>query len=83
MEMSCQPHCKTHLLNQLASSLPTHVKVMIYNALILSRINNGFLAWGYETKRILKLQKKVFRIITLKVHSMNSNAVSSGGNTLK
>ena len=38
---------------------------MIYSALILSKINYGILTWGYESKSILKLQKKAVRIITL------------------
>ena len=37
---------------------------MIYNALILSKINYGILTWGYESESILKLQKKAVRIIT-------------------
>ena len=31
------------ILNRLKSILPTHVKVMIYNAFILSKINYGIL----------------------------------------
>ena len=53
------------ILNRLKSILPTHVKVTIYNALILSKINYGILTWGYESESILKLQKKAVRIITL------------------
>ena len=52
------------ILNRLKSILPTHVKVMIYNALILSKINYGILTWGNESESILKLQKKAVRIIT-------------------
>ena len=52
------------ILNRLKSISPTHVKVMIYNALILSKINYGILTWGYESESILKLQKKAVRIIT-------------------
>ena len=39
------------ILNRLKSILPTHVKVMINNALItlLSKINYGILTWRYES----------------------------------
>ena len=46
------------ILNRLKNILPTHVEIMIYNALILSKINYGILTWGYESESILKLQKK-------------------------
>ena len=45
------------VLNRLNNILPTSIKLMIYNALILSRINYGILAWGYSSERIFKLQK--------------------------
>ena len=63
------------ILNQLKSILPTHVKVtvMIYNALILSKINYGILTWGYESKSILKLQKKAVRIITLAKYNAHTH----------
>ena len=38
--------------------LHSSVLLKIYNALILSRINYGILCWGFENKRIYKLQKK-------------------------
>ena len=46
------------VLNRLKNILPTSIKLMIYNSLILSRINYGILAWGYNSERIFKHQKK-------------------------
>ena len=60
------------VLNRLKYSLPTHVKLMIYNALILSRINYGILSWGYNSERILKLQKKAMRIISLQKYNAHT-----------
>ncbi len=37
----------------------------IYNSLILSDLNFCILAWGYKCDRIVKLQKKISRIISL------------------
>ena len=72
--LSWKPHI-THIsnlitkfvgvLNRLKNILPTSIKLMIYNALILSRINYGILAWGYQCERIFKLQKRAVRLITL------------------
>ena len=46
------------ILNRLKSILPTHVKVMIYNALILSKINYGILTRGYESESISNFKRK-------------------------
>ena len=52
------------LLSRLKFTLPLHIKLMIYNSLILSYINYGILNWGFHCERINKLQKKAVRIIT-------------------
>ena len=44
------------ILNRLENILPTYIKLMIYNALILSRINYGILLWGYNSERLFNLQ---------------------------
>ena len=44
------------ILNRLKYILPLHVKLIIYNSLILSHLYNGILAWGYEHEKITKLQ---------------------------
>ena len=45
------------ILNRLKHILPTEIKIMIYNSLILSHINYGILTWGYHSDRRYKLQK--------------------------
>ena len=45
--------------------LPRHVLLMIYNSLILPHLNYCVLVWGYENKRLYKLQKKAVRILSL------------------
>ena len=47
------------ILNRLKHILPTEVKIIIYNSLILSHINYGILMWGYHSDRLYKLQKKL------------------------
>ena len=52
------------ILNKLKNTLPTNIKILIYNSLILSHINYGILIWGYHSERLNKLQKKAIRIIS-------------------
>ena len=43
---------------------------MIYNALILPRINYGLLVWGYENEKIFKLQRKgIISLAKYNVHT--------------
>ena len=44
--------------------LPLDIK-NIYNSLIVPHINYCIMAWGFESSRIIKLQKKALIIITL------------------
>ena len=47
------------ILNRLKYVIPTEIKRIIYNSLILSHINYGILMWGYHSDRLYKLQKKL------------------------
>ena len=63
------------ILNKLKHFLPLKTKVLLYNSLILSHLNFGILAWGYECERIAKLQKKVIRIITTSKYNAHSEPI--------
>ena len=52
------------ILGRLKYVLPQHIKIMIYNSLILSHLNYGILAWGYDQRRLFTLQKQSIRHIT-------------------
>ena len=43
------------ILNKLKHFIPQKAKLHIYNSLILSHLNFGILAWGYQCDRIFKL----------------------------
>ena len=46
--------------------LSQQIKTLLYNnSLIVPHINYCIMAWGIQTNRIIKLQKKALRIITL------------------
>ena len=81
MDISYISHCQIipksiDILNRLTSTLPSHVKVMNYNELILSKFNYGVLTWGYESEIILKLQKKAVRIITSAKYNAHTEPIN-------
>ena len=53
------------ILNRLKRQLPVEIKITLYNTLILPHINYGILLWGDHCERIVKLQKKAMRRITV------------------
>ena len=71
------------ILNRLKYILPTSIKTLIYNSLILSHINYGILIWGYQNSRILKLQKKALRIITLAKYNSHTEPIFKSLRLLK
>ena len=56
---------------------------MLYNSLILPHINYCIMAWGYKGSRLLKIQKKAARIITLSGYSTHSEPLFKQLNMLK
>ena len=51
------------VINKLKHLIPQKTLLTIYNSLILPHINYCILAWGHDSNRISKLQKKAVRII--------------------
>ena len=51
------------IINKLKYQLHQTTLLTIYNSLILPHLNYCLLAWGHDSKRIHKLQKKAIRII--------------------
>ena len=52
------------ILNRLKYVLPLEI-IFFYISLILSYINYFIMAWGYKGNRLIKIQKRAVRIITL------------------
>ncbi len=63
------------ILNKLKHFLPLNIKILIYYSLILSHLNFGILAWGYQCAWITKLQKKVIRIISLAINNAHTELI--------
>ena len=63
--------------------LPLEIKIMLYNALILLHINYCITTWGYQGNRLVKIQKKAVRIITLSKYNSHTEPLFKKLNTLK
>jgi hypothetical protein len=50
-------------VKRLKDFIPTETLITLYNSLVLSQINYGQLAWGFDAPRIFQLQKKIIRLI--------------------
>ena len=51
------------ILNRIKNVIPTRIRVLLYNTHILPHINYCTMAWGYESNRLFKLQKRAIRKI--------------------
>lgn len=71
------------ILNRLKNFIPLHIKLTIYNSLILSHINYCILAWGSNLNRIEKQQKKAIRIITCSKYNAHTEPLLKTLNLLK
>ncbi len=54
------------ILKRLKCFLAIENKVLIYNSLVVSHLNFGFLMWGFKYEKITKSQKKIIRILSLR-----------------
>lgn len=52
------------ILNRLKNILPTNILKIIYCSMVNSRLSYAILTWGYDYKRLEKVQKRLIRIIT-------------------
>lgn len=71
------------ILNRLKHFLPTHIKISIYNSLILSHLHFGILAWGYDSDKLLKLQKKAIRVMSNSKYNSHTDPIFKSMKLLK
>ena len=62
------------ILNKL-KLLPTQIKLLLYNALLLPHINYYILSWGYKCDRIPKIQKRAIRLINLSKYNAHTEPI--------
>ena len=71
------------ILNRLKYVLPLEIIFFLYNSLILSHINYCIMARGYKGNKLLKIQKKADRIITLSGYNSHTELLFKQLNLLK
>ena len=54
----------TGILYRLKNVFPENVLFVLYNSLIVSYINYGFLLWGIHSHKLKLLQKRALRFMT-------------------
>ena len=71
------------ILNKLKKVLPTRIKLLLYNTLILPHLTYGINSWGFNCSRIKKLQKKAVRVIyNSKYNAHTSNIFKGTGSSI-
>ena len=71
------------VLNKFMFIIPDQILLTIYNSLILPHLNYCILAWGYDSKRLYKLQKKALRIINKSPYLAHTDPMFIKYNVLK
>ena len=71
------------MLNKLKFIITDQILLTIYNSLILPHLNYCILAWGYDSKRLYKLQKKALRIINKSPYLAHTDPMFIKYNVLK
>ena len=61
------------ILNKLKHILPANISLMLYNSLLLPQLNYCILAWGHNCKRLIKLQKKALRAISISKYNAHTD----------
>ena len=63
------------VINRLKNYIPENALLTIYNTLIIPHLNYGILTWGFNSDRILKIQKKAVRSITLSKYNAHTEPI--------
>ena len=71
------------LLKKLKHYLPASILKILYCSLILPYLNYGSLAWGFDAKRIFKLQKRALRCINNSKFNVHTEPLFKQLNLLK
>ena len=63
------------IINRLKNYIPENALLTIYNTLIIPHLNYGILTRGFNSDRILKIQKKAVRSITLSKYNAHTEPI--------
>ena len=73
----------TGILNRLKHFLPKNILRTLYCSLIQSQLNYCILIWGFDCKRIEKVQKKSIRVITCSRYNVHTEPLFKSLRLLK
>ncbi len=79
----CTISTTSGIIHRMKHFLPLHIKLALCNSLVLSYINYGILAWGHNSNRILKLQKRSIRITSLNKYNSHIEPIFKQMNLLQ
>ena len=71
------------VLNKLKYVLPLHIRYTLYNSFVLPYLSYCVMIRGFQTHRLLTLQKRAIRTITLSKYNSHSNPLFKRLHTLK
>ena len=71
------------IINRLKHVLPTHIKIILYQTLIQSHLNYCVLIWSYNCARLIKLQKKAIRLVSLSKYNAHCDPLFTKFKILK
>ena len=71
------------VLNKLKYVLPLNIRYTLYNSFVLPYLSYCVMIWGFQTHRLLTLQKRAIRTITLSKYNSHSNPLFKRLHTLK
>ena len=71
------------VLNRVKRILPVNIMRTLYHSMVHSHMNYGILAWGFESSRIIKIQKKIIRIITCAKYNAHTEPLFKAMDILK
>ena len=74
---------KIGVLNKLKYVLPLHIRYTLYNSFVLPYLSYCVMIWGFQTHRLLTLQKRAIITITLSKYNSHSNPLFKRLHTLK
>ena len=63
------------VMNRLKRFLPFSVMKLMYDSLILSHLQFGITCWGFESNRLIRLQKRALRIMTNSKYNAHTEPV--------
>ena len=70
-------------MNRLKRIIPLSALKLMYDSLILSHLQFGITAWGFEWERVAKLQKRALRIVTNSKYNAHTEPLFKCLNLLK